>query len=279
MTQVTEPTRAPRAATPTDGWDAAIRIGVVVPHADVGPEAELQAMAPASVSIHGSRVHFGAMRAGGEMDEKIPHDPVRAFVEPPFLDHAVEQLAASPLHALTLGFTSSSYVLKAAGERELYERLRPVTRELPITGTTKAARAAFTALGARRIALVNPPWFDDRLSGQGADYFREFGFDVVHHGPCGLPSNQKAITPQNLSEWLRTTVASHKPDAVLVAGNGIRAVGTIKPLEEELGFHVVTANQAIFWHALHLAGATTISEGVTEYGGLFATRPAPADEA
>ncbi|MFI5728993.1 maleate cis-trans isomerase [Kribbella sp. NPDC051587] len=256
-----------------DGWDAGTRIGVVVPHADVGPEAELQAMAPASVSIHGSRVYFGAMRAGGEMDEKIPHDPVRAFVEPPYLDQAVELVAASPLNALALAFTSSSYVLKAKGEEELFERLAPVTRGLPITGTTMAARAAFHALGAQKIAIVNPPWFDDKLSGQGADYFGEFGFDVVHHGPCGLPSNQKAITPANLSAWIRTTVAAHKPDAVLVAGNGIRAVGTIKALEEELGFNVVTANQAIMWHALHLADAAHIAAGITDYGQLFSTKP------
>ncbi|NEA34901.1 maleate cis-trans isomerase [Streptomyces sp. SID13031] len=260
-------------STPTDGWDAGTRIGVVVPHADVGPEAELQAMAPASVSIHGSRVHFAAMRAGGEMDEKIPHDPVMAFVQPPFLDQAVELLAASPLHALALGFTSSSYVLKAKGEAELYERLAPVTRDLPITGTTKAARAAFHALGAHKIAIVNPPWFDDILSGQGADYFGEFGFDVVHHGPCGLPSNQKAINPGNLSAWIRDTVAAHQPDAVLVAGNGIRAVGTIKPLEEELGFNVVTANQVVLWHALHLADAADVAAGITDYGQLFATTP------
>ncbi|WP_438290552.1 maleate cis-trans isomerase family protein [Streptomyces sp. HUAS TT7] len=261
------------SSTPADGWDATTRIGVVVPHADVGPEAELQALAPASVSIHGSRIHFAAMRAGGEMDEKIPHDPVRAFVEPPFLDRAVELVAASPLHALTLGFTSSSYVLKAKGEEELHERLTPVTRGLPITSTTKAARSAFRALGAHRIAIVNPPWFDDTLSGQGADYFREFGFDVVHHGPCGLPSDQKAITPGNLSAWIRTTVAGHRPDAVLVAGNGIRAVGTIKPLEEELGFHVITANQVILWHALHLADAAHLAADITDYGHLFTTTP------
>lgn len=263
----------PPTPAPQDGWDASTRIGVVVPHADVGPEAELQAIAPASVSIHGSRVHFAAMRAGGEMDEKIPHDPVRAFVQPPYLDQAVQLLSASPLHALTLAFTSSSYALKAQGEQELYERLRPATRDLPITGTTQAARAAFDALGAHRIALVNPPWFDETLSTQGADYFREFGYDVVHHGPCGLPSHQRAITPDNLSHWIRTEVAPHAPEAVLVAGNGIRAVGIIKTLEAEYDFHVVTANQAIFWHALHLAGAAHTARTITDYGRLFSTTP------
>ncbi|HET9381587.1 MAG TPA: maleate cis-trans isomerase, partial [Streptomyces sp.] len=239
----------------------------------VGPESEFQAIAPEDVFVHGSRVHFGAMRAGGEMDPKIPHDPVRAFVEPPLIDDAVELLAASPLDVIALGFTSSAYVLGASGEKDLFARLSQYTRGMPVTGTTAAAVAGFQALGARRIALVNPPWFDDRLSGLGADYFAEQGFEVVHHAPCGLPSNQKLITPEALSAWIRTTVAEHRPDAVLVAGNGIRAVGVINALEEELDFSVLTANQVLFWHALHLAGAGEAADAITGYGRLFRTRP------
>ena len=44
-----------------DGWEASVRIGVLTPHADVGPESELQAMAPPGVAIHATRVPFGAM--------------------------------------------------------------------------------------------------------------------------------------------------------------------------------------------------------------------------
>ncbi|MEU5099056.1 maleate cis-trans isomerase [Streptomyces sp. NPDC020996] len=256
-----------------DGWEARARIGVVVPHADVGPESEFQAIAPDDVFVHGSRVHFAAMRPGGEMDPKIPHDPVRAFVEPPLIDDAVELLAASPLDVIALGFTSSSYVLGASGEKELFARLATRTRDIPLTGTTAAAVTGLTALGARKVAIVNPPWFDDRLSRLGAGYFTEQGFTVVHHGPCGLPSNQKLITPQALSDWIRTTVAGHRPDAVLVAGNGIRAVGVINALEKELDFAVLTANQVLFWHALHLAGAGQTATRITGYGRLFHTAP------
>lgn len=32
-----------------DGWDRLLRIGLVVPHADVGPEAEIAAMAGAHI--------------------------------------------------------------------------------------------------------------------------------------------------------------------------------------------------------------------------------------
>ncbi|MBQ1090519.1 MULTISPECIES: maleate cis-trans isomerase family protein [Streptomyces] len=259
-----------------DGWEAQARIGVVVPHADVGPEAEFQAIAPEEVSVHGSRVHFGAMRAGGEMDPKIPHDPVRAFVQPPHIDDAVELLAASPLDAIALGFTSSAYVLRASGEKSLLDRLARRARGIPLTSTTVAAVTGLTALGARKVAVVNPPWFDDQLSRLGADYFTEQGFTVVHHGPCGLPSDQKLITPQALSAWIRTTVAGHRPDAVLVAGNGIRAVGVIDALEQDLHLAVLTANQVLFWHALHLAGASRTARKITGYGQLFDTEPGSA---
>lgn len=257
-----------------DGWEPRVRIGAVVPHADVGPESELQAMAPPGVFTYGSRIHFGAMRAGGEMDPKIPHSPVHAFVEPPHVDNAVELLAAAPLDVMALGFTSSAYVLGPEGERELYERLAQRTRGIPLTGTTKAAIAGFAALGAKKIAVVDPPWFDEDLSAQGARYFTDQGFSVVHHAACGLPSSQKLITPEALSEWIRTTVAGHSPDAVLVAGNGIRAVGVVHALEQDLGFSVLTANQVLLWHALHLAGRGDVATEVTAYGRLFRTVPA-----
>src|SRR3712207_8365659 len=53
----------------SDGWEATVRIGVLTPHADVGPESELQAMAPPGVAIHATRVPFGAMAAGGRSEE------------------------------------------------------------------------------------------------------------------------------------------------------------------------------------------------------------------
>src|ERR687884_721190 len=83
-----------------DGWEATIRIGVLTPHADVGPQSELQAMAPPGVAIHATRVPSGAMASGGTMDPTIPLAPVRAFAESPHLDDAAELLAAAPLHAI-----------------------------------------------------------------------------------------------------------------------------------------------------------------------------------
>ncbi|WP_019853350.1 maleate cis-trans isomerase family protein [Actinopolyspora mortivallis] len=249
-----------------DGWDVRARLGVVVPHADVGPESELNAMAPAGLSVHASRLHFSAMRAGGEMDPTIPHDPVRAFVEPPGVDECVEALAAAPLDVLACAFTSSAYKHGVEGEREFLARLDKSSRGIPVISTALAAVDALRACGVERLALVNPPWFDTELDELGARYFSEQGFRVVHHAPCGIPSGQRHATPPVMFDWVRGL--PREVDGVFIAGNGLRAVGTIAPLEEELGVPVLSANQVLLWRALTTVGLDPAE--VRGYGRLFA---------
>src|ERR687894_66570 len=97
-----------------DGWEATVRIGVLIPHADVGPESEL--------------------------------------------------LAAAPLNAIVYGFTSSAYVIGVEGEAEMISRLEQRTRGIPVVLTCRAALEGLRVLGARRIALVAPPWFNTELN-------------------------------------------------------------------------------------------------------------------
>src|ERR671911_2043468 len=169
-----------------DGWEATVRIGVLTPHADVGPESELQAMAPPGVAIHATRVPFGAMAAGGVMDPTIPLAPVRAFAEPPHVDNAAELLAAAPLNAIVYGFTSSAYVMDVEGEAEMIVRLERRTRGIPVVATCTAVMEGLCILDARRMALIDPPWFDIELNGLGRRYYELAGFEVVYSSPCGL---------------------------------------------------------------------------------------------
>jgi maleate isomerase len=135
--------------------------------------------------------------------------------------------------------------------------------------TCAAAVQALAALGVKQLALVHPPWFSAELDGQGAEYFRGQGFEVVHSGPAELPSDQRAIHPGQLYEWVR----AHTPEsaeAVFIGGNGFRAVGVIQALEEDLGRPVLTANQVAFWAALRLSGTRV---PVVGYGRIFGLAP------
>jgi maleate isomerase len=250
-----------------DGWEASVRIGVLTPHADVGPESELQAMAPPGVAIHATRVPFGAMAAGSIMDPTIPLAPVRAFAEPPQVDDAAELLAAAPLNAIAYGFTSSAYVIGMEGEAEMIARLERRTRGIPVVATCRAAVEGLRVLGARRIALIDPPWFDTELNGLGARYYESAGFEVVYSAPCGLASDQTKIAPAELHAWVSEQVSTTDAEGIVLGGNGFRAVGAIAALEEDLGRSMVTANQVLLWAALRMTDADPGSVG--DYGRLF----------
>ncbi|NUR25540.1 MAG: maleate cis-trans isomerase [Catenulispora sp.] len=250
-----------------DGWDVRLRLGVLTPHADVGPESELRAMAPPDVGVHAARVPFGAMGRGGAMDATIPLAPVRAFAEAPGVDEAAEQLAAAPLAAIAYAFTSSAYVIGARGEAEMVDRLTARAHGLPVVATCAAAVDALRALEIGRLCLIDPPWFDRTLNELGRAYYQDAGFEVTFSAPCGLPSGQALIQPADLHDWL-TAHVPEDAEAVVIGGNGFRAVGIIEALEAALGRPVVTANQVLLWAALRAASASTVE--VTGYGRLFA---------
>jgi maleate isomerase len=216
------------------------------------------------ISLHATRVPLGVMRAGGVMDPTIPLEPVRAFADPPLVDDAAELLAAAPLHAIGFAFTSSSYVRGAGDDEALRLRLEARSRGIPVAVCATSAVLALRAVGAGRVALVDPPWFSPELTALGAAYFTGEGFDVVHAAAAELPSQQRAIHPGQLYEWIRGHVPA--ADAIYVGGNGFRAVGVIQALEEDLRLPVLTANQVLFWHLLRLAGTLQTIAG---YGRLF----------
>lgn len=248
-----------------DGWGFRARLGLLVPHAAIGSESELAAMVPAGVSVHATRVPLRVMRAGGVMDPTIAIDPVRAFADPPLVDDAAELLAAAPLHAIGFAFTSSSYVRGAADDEALRLRLERRTRGIPVAITSVSALLALRALEARKVALVDPPWFSPELTALGVAYFRGQGVEVVHAAAAALPSELRAINPGQLFEWVRDNVPP-KTEAVYIGGNGLRAVGVIDALEEDLQIPVITANQVLCWHLLRLAGTRA---PVVGYGRLF----------
>jgi maleate isomerase len=81
----------------------------------------------------------------------------RTFSDPPHPDDATALLAALPMQAIVLAFTTTSYVLGPDGEQAMKARLEKRSNGIPVLTTGAAAVAAFRALGLRRIALIHPP--------------------------------------------------------------------------------------------------------------------------
>jgi maleate isomerase len=237
------------------GWRA--RIGVLTPHVDGVPESECWTMAPAGVSIYAARV---------------PYVNARTFAQPPHVDSAAELLAAAPLHAIVYAFTSSSYLLGPEGDTALKARLEQRTRGIPVVIPCLAAVEALRACGLRRLALIHPPWFREEVTQAGATYFRGHGFDVVYAGSVEPHRGFSEVPAGELYEWARNHVPA-EAEAVFFGGNGLRAFGLIRALEDDLDCTVLTANQVALWQALRCSGMRALIGG---YGRLF-TQQAAAD--
>ncbi len=250
-----------------DGWESDFKLGILTPHADVGPEAEAQAMLSGlRATVHGARVDFSPMHPGGTIDEKIAHDPVMRFIHPEVIDRTVESLSHSPLDAIGLAFTSSSFKIGAEREQELLARLATVSHGIKLETTGTAATAAIRHLDLSSIAIMAPSWFDDQLCRDGAAYFADQGIDVISATPSGPAGGPRSITAGATADAVKEIVDTTGAQAVFIAGNGQRAIGAIDHLERHLGITVLTANQVLLWASL---GGTDLRDKVSGYGRLF----------
>ena len=237
-----------------DGAGRLARIGVLTPDFDPVPESEMSVLAPEGVSIHASRVHRNRTPAG--------------FAEPPHVDAAIERLAELGPRAIVFAYTSSSYALGPEADGPTRTRLEERVRGVPVLLTCPAAAEALRILGAKRVALIHPPWFSEEINSRGREYFRDHGFDVVL---CARLTPERSFTevePGELYEWVRRNTPP-RADAVFIGGNGLRAIGVIHALETALRRPVLTANQVVFWAALR---AANVHAKVADYGRIFATR-------
>jgi maleate isomerase len=181
------------------------------------------------------------------------------------VDRAVEQLAGLRPRAVLFAYTSSSYALGPAADDAVRRRLEEKSNGAPVFLTSPAAVEALRVLGARRLALVHPPWFSEETNRQGAEYFRAQGFDVLASSRLSPSREFQEVPPAEVYQWAKSHVPAGA-DALFIGGNGLRAIGTIRRLERDLRKPVLTGNQVLFWRALHAAGVAAQVEG---YGQVF----------
>lgn len=244
-----------------DGWDARIRVGLLVPDGDIGPESEWSAMRPTGVSVFAGRFRFPVGPVDAE-DDRIAVSPVEFVAAPGPLDKAVSLLNAPLVDIFSLAFTSTSYV---GDDGALVDRLSAVADGRPVVTTGQALLAAVAHFDAGRVMLVDPPWFPAGLTDLGRRWLESKGVNVVRAVAAELPSGQGNIHPGALHRWLCSAVRD--VDLVLIGGNGFRAVGAVRATEADTGVPIVTANSALLWHTLRALGRPT--NEITRYGRLF----------
>jgi len=173
-------------------------------------------------------------------------------------------LPGGRLDVIAYGCTSGTMVI---GEDEVFARIRSARPGIACTSPPTAALAALRVLGARRIAVLTP--YAEEVNNRVREYFIERGVEIASFGAFNKESDAEiaAIAPESIVAASQS-LDSPAIEAIFLSCTGMRGLAVVEHLEALLGKPVITSNQAMAWHAMHLAGYTEPLQG---FGRLLAS--------
>jgi len=228
-----------------------LRVGMILPNRNVVAEADAQAIIPAGVSFHTTR-----LKLHGTSLEDIQHMSAGA-------EDAARLLGAAPIDVIVFHCTAVSTSDPAMGD-QLVARIEKTVNKKAIA-TSQGLVSALNTLNARRIVMLTP--YQQSVNDAEVRFLNHFGFEVLHEVGLNLPSNVStaSITPQ---EWRDRALSMKRPDAdaYFLSCTNIRVLSIIEELEELLQAPVITSNQAMLWYCLR---SCDITDSIVGYGKLL----------
>ena len=238
------------------GWRA--RLGFLIPPGNPTVEPELIAMTPPGVSVHFSRlVARGPAGTHHGQDERN-----RSQIE--HIDESAALLAMVKPNVIVLAHTATSYTLGRGAEAELLQRLQ-AQYAIPFATAFGSVAAALHELSVKRVALGTP--YSEEVTLKGKAHLEAHGFEVVSHRCLDNVTDIYAETAERAYQ-LGRAVDTGNAQAVFLSGTGMPTVSILETLERDLGKPAISANSAMMWHALRLAG---VRHPVSGYGRLLAS--------
>jgi maleate isomerase len=234
---------------PRYGWRA--RLGMLLPSGNVAAESQFNAMLPAGVSLHTTR-----LKLTGSSDAELLAMADRVEEGAGLLADACVDLILFHCTAVT--------TWDAEMDRALPQRITDATG-LPATSTARGLMAAFQALGARRIVMVSP--YIEAINARETAFLEGRQISVLK--AVGLNISQaKDMISVEPGEWYRLVRANlrEEADAYFISCTAVRSLEVVADLERDIGKPVVTSNQVAAWHALRTMG---VKDSLPGFGRLL----------
>ncbi|MBC7281887.1 aspartate/glutamate racemase family protein [Hoeflea sp.] len=234
--------------------DATARFGLIALATDMTSERDLYRQLPQDhVAIHVTRVAF---------ENPTTPDNLRKMT-PRLIEAAALLEPLQPLKAICYSCTAASVVI---GDAEVTAAIRQSAGNVPVVTPAGAARLAFSALGAKRLAILTP--YTVATSQPMAEYFARHGMEILSFECLGLEDDRDMARVRDES-IVAAALAVDRPDAeaLFLSCTGLPAINVIAEIERRLGKPVVTSNQASAWAMTRLGGFH--DHKPAEYGRLF----------
>ena len=243
----------------TDSLGYRRKFAVVVPSTNTSVQPEFDAMRPAGVTNHISRISIRDIPVNSSEDS-VEVLSMIARSQAAAIDAA---MSCRPDH-MVLGISAESFWDGLEASNKLEQEIAAHTGLRVSMGSTATVRA-LQLYKARRIAAVSPFWpvGDERLK----RYFSEAGFEVVR--VKGLRGRSPVLIAHISETEVRAAMAEvdgDDVDAIVQMGTNLACARLAGQAEVWLGKPVIAVNTAIFWDALRTSG---IEDRVEGFGSLL----------
>lgn len=191
-------------------------IGILTPQANTTVEPEMAVMLPPGVAMIAARMFSPHAELEKRLVDYVAH-----------LDDAIAHFANAPLDTIGLATTGTSYMIGAAREAEIVQRISQ-RRGAPFVTTGLAVVTALRTLGAQTIGLVSP--YPASLTEKACAYWQEQGFALGGMVQLGIKSGTfHPIYTLSASECEAglLQLADAALDAVVLLGTGMPTLGSI----------------------------------------------------
>jgi maleate isomerase len=237
------------------------KIGVVVPTTNTVVQPEFEAMRPAGVTNHVTRVYLPPR----------PYDDMEVYrkaleTEESNIEDALKWLLPCAPHVVAHGHSIHSF----RGNRGVAEAEAKKLSDfcgVPFVTPSTAVLAGLEAMGnPKRIGVLTPYWPPaDQLI---AEFFTACGYEVVaSHGlKAKGPLAVAQFSPQQIRDGLKH-LDDPRIEALIHVGTNLPVSGMTAEIEATHGKPLVGVNVATYWKALRSIG---ITDRVAGFGRLLA---------
>ena len=237
----------------TDSGPGKWRIGLIVLSNDYAVERDFMNMRPSDdVAIFATRI---------ANTTECTVETLQAMT--PRITAATELLVPEGrLDSVAYACTSGTVVI---GYEAIRDRIHAARPSVPCITPITASLAALDKFSAQKLAVLTP--YIDDVNAMIAAHLRKSGKEIVEFSSFGIEDNEEMAALTGGSIYRAALDADRSDaDALFISCTAIRAVDVVDRIEQSLGKPVVTANQALFWHALRAARCKTKVQG---YGELL----------
>lgn len=242
------------------GWRA--KIGVLVPATNTIAQPEYEAMRPAGVTNHVTRM--APVDRGGNGDLAAYRASLDRSTD--HIKAALDLVMPCEPDALLLGHSIDTFTDDVASAEAMRAELTDYAKGVPMFLPSLAFLAGLKAMNiGRRIAVLTPyfPPGDERV----VHFFTSAGFEIVRliGMKCPTPLSIAAITEADTVAALQS-LAVEDVDAIIEPGTNAPAARLAGEALRWIGKPVIACNTVTYWHALRSLG---IADRVPGFGPLL----------